>query len=79
MTKNSLLVYVLKFFEFLAVRRAIVALRERDKGMKGPGSTLRCDFFLFNRNTLNNRSRLRNGQLRRPDSHSNMGHFIKHY
>ena len=36
-------------------------------------------FFLFNRNTVNNRSRLRNGQLRRPDSHINMGHFIKHY
>ena len=45
--KNSLLVYVLKFFEFLADGRAIVVVRERDKGMKGPGSTPRCDFLSF--------------------------------
>ena len=45
--KESLLVYVLKFFGILAGRCGSVVVRERDYDTKSPGSTLSCDFLTF--------------------------------
>ena len=51
--KDSMLVYVLKFFGILAGRCGSVVIRERDYDTKGPGSRARFDpglrfsFFLI--------------------------------